>query len=367
MKYTLLLALLFTLSAFGFAPPDFTGNVVDEAGVLSESDKDLLHKSIQNAREKADIWTAVYIVPTLNGETIEDAAHKTFNHWKLGKEGKDNGLLFMVAINDRKMRIEVGYGLEGVIPDIIAHRVIDETLKPAFKGQEFGFGISEGIDRLVKHRLKEEVIEPKTEEAYSTLRLAGCLALNFTLVGLFSVLFIFRNLTGRRYKLRWFGMNLLGGLAGAVFFSMFFSLFWTAPDSPLFFIAPFNAIFAFTFGGIAMFRPLQLLMSATQYANWVTPWLKYEDEYAKWKKEFKAAEKEEKLLEFIQKNKAPQAPNSFLGRLVDFPSGSGSWKSTGTSGSSFRSSSSGSSSRSSSSSSSSGGGRSGGGGSSGSW
>lgn len=370
MKFIMLQALLFSLSAFSFTPPDFTVNVVDEAAVLSETDLTDLHQSIQSARDKADIWTAVYIVPSTNGISIEEAAESTFKKWKLGKEGKDNGLLFMIAVNDRKMRIEVGYGLEGSIPDAIAHHVVENTLKPNFKSNNFGLGISEGIGRLVSHRLKEEVINPdSSSDIWENPRLIGCIALNFFLVSLFWVLFLFRMITGRKYKLRWFGPGLLGGHAAAIFFTLFFSLFWIPTEFPLYFIAPFNAVFALTFGGVAMFRPLQLLLSTAEYASWVAPWITYDDQFKKWKAEFKAAEKEGTLVEFLKLKSPPEKPNSLFGKF----SKTSGWRTTFSGGSSSGFGSSGSSSRSSSSSSrsssssSSGAGRSGGGGSSGSW
>lgn len=373
MNY-IIFGLLFSLSAFSFSPPNFKGNILDEAGVLTESQKTQLHGAIQDARDRADIWSAVYILSSLNGEPIEDVANKTFEHWKVGKEGKDNGLLFVVAINDRKMRIEVGYGLEGSLTDFTTTAVINQNLKPRFKNGDFSGGIAEGLDRLVKVQLKEEVIAPNKEDDsdLNTGKILYCVLFNFLLVGIFWSAFLVRNLSGRKYKLHWFGISLLAGHAAALGFSLFFCLFWGG-GAPLVVIVPFNGIFMLAFGGIAMFSPLRYLLSDVAYAEWVGPWLEYDKEYKNWKQGFKRAEKSEELQEYLQKSPPPEKPGVF-GRLLRFPKRQSgtvtttTWRSTGTSGSSgWGSSSSSRSSSSSSSSSSRGGGRSGGGGSSGSW
>ena len=371
MKY-FFLGLLVSLSSFAFSPPDFQGNVLDQAGVLSESQKSQLHQSIQGARDRAGIWSAVYILPTLNGESIEEVANATFNHWKLGKKNRDNGLLFVVAINDRKMRIEVGYGLEGTLTDFATKSVINKNLKPHFKSGDYAGGIIEGLERLEKIQLKEEVITGKEEglSDFSRNRALYCVLFNFLLVGIFWAAFFFRKFSGRKYKLHWFGAGLFGGHAAAVGFSLFFSIFWGA-GAPLEIVIPFNAIFMLVSGGIALGKAFHVLFSDTAYASWVGPWLTYDAAYEKWKLGFKNAENGGTLTDFIEKNPPPQRPGFFT-NLIPFPQGTTTfttttWKSTGTSGPSRSSSRSSSSSFSSSSRSSSSGGRSGGGGSSGSW
>src|SRR4029077_1107947 len=88
-------------------------------------------------------------LPTLDGESVEGYATKVFETWKLGQKGKDNGVLVVVVPNDRKMRIEVGYGLEGTLPDVAAARIIRNVMTPAFKAGDYDKGVSEGVAAIV--------------------------------------------------------------------------------------------------------------------------------------------------------------------------------------------------------------------------
>src|SRR4029453_10581825 len=91
----------------------------------------------------------VLTIPTLDGESVEEYAVRVFAAWKLGQKGKDNGVLVVVAPQDRKMRIEVGYGLEGTLPDVAASRVIRNVMTPAFKNGDFDRGIEDGAAAIV--------------------------------------------------------------------------------------------------------------------------------------------------------------------------------------------------------------------------
>jgi uncharacterized protein len=91
----------------------------------------------------------VLIVPTTQPEPIEAYSIRVAEAWKIGRKGQDNGALFIIAKNDRKMRIEVGYGLEGVLPDVTARRIIAENVAPAFREGKFAEGIGAGVDRII--------------------------------------------------------------------------------------------------------------------------------------------------------------------------------------------------------------------------
>src|SRR4029434_327178 len=82
-------------------------------------------------------------------EPIEAYSLRVAEKWKIGRKGQDNGALFLIAKNDRKMRIEVGYGLEGVLPDVTANRIIREDVAPAFREGKFAAGINAGVDRII--------------------------------------------------------------------------------------------------------------------------------------------------------------------------------------------------------------------------
>ena len=149
----ILLLMAFVLSshpAWAFEAPTFQGDVLDEVGILSAADKDALQLRIRELRDNSGIWAAVYVARSLQQDAIENAAVTTFQKWKLGQAGKENGLLVLIVPSERKMRIEVGYGLEGFITDAFSKRVIDEIYKPAFREQHFAKGILQGFDVMAK-------------------------------------------------------------------------------------------------------------------------------------------------------------------------------------------------------------------------
>lgn len=131
----LLLAILVlpTVRAEPTPIPAFTPNVVDSAGVLDVAAYERVNAEILRLREAGTIWGAVYIVPALGEESIEELAVRAFETWQLGQAGVDNGLLLVLAIQDRRSRFEVGYGLEGSITDVAALRALDAYLAPRMR------------------------------------------------------------------------------------------------------------------------------------------------------------------------------------------------------------------------------------------
>ena len=130
--------------------PYLTGRVVDEANILSPAvEQNISQVSEQHEKATGD-QIVVLTLPTLEGESIEGYATRVFEAWKLGQKGKDNGVLVIVAPNDRKMRIEVGYGLEGTLTDAAAARIIREVMTPQFKGGNFEAGIQNGVTAIVQ-------------------------------------------------------------------------------------------------------------------------------------------------------------------------------------------------------------------------
>ena len=129
--------------------------VVDNANVIAAYDEDILEKKLIALDTSSGNQICVITVASLNGEIIEEVANKTFREWGIGGKKNNNGILLLVAINDRKVRIEVGYGLEGAIPDIIANRIINNDIKPAFKQGNYLGGINAAIDNLSKAAIGE--------------------------------------------------------------------------------------------------------------------------------------------------------------------------------------------------------------------
>ncbi|TCJ18948.1 TPM domain-containing protein [Parasulfuritortus cantonensis] len=158
--FALLLALCLILpsSARAFDAPAFQGDVLDEAGLLAEADRSALAERIKTLRDDDGVWAAVYVARSLQGDSIEAAAVATFEKWRLGQAGKDNGVLVLVAPAERRMRIEVGYGLEGVLTDLFCRRVVDELYQPAFRAEQYADGLMQGFDAMAKAVHGEEAL-----------------------------------------------------------------------------------------------------------------------------------------------------------------------------------------------------------------
>jgi uncharacterized protein len=141
----------FTQGAQALTIPQLTGPIVDEVGLLSRSTKEQLTHALQLARQKDGLQVQVFIVSSLQGVSIEELAIKVFDQWKLGDEKKDNGVLFLIAPNEKKLRIEVGRGLEGDIPDAIAKRIVADTVRPYFLRGEFSLGVVQGVSSILHY------------------------------------------------------------------------------------------------------------------------------------------------------------------------------------------------------------------------
>jgi uncharacterized protein len=129
--------------------PYLTGRVVDDAHILSDPARARLAAALKAHEDATTNQVVVLTVPTLNGTDIESYANHVFHTWKLGQTGKDNGVLVVVVPNDRKMRIEVGYGLEGSLPDGAAGEIIRRWMTPAFKAGDYDKGIEDGTAAIV--------------------------------------------------------------------------------------------------------------------------------------------------------------------------------------------------------------------------
>lgn len=131
------------------AVPQLTGRVVDRTGTLSSGDIAQMSEMLADLERRKGSQIAVLIVPTTDGEPIEQFSLRVAEAWKIGRKKVDDGALLVVAKNDRHLRIEVGYGLEGAITDVTARRIIDEVIVPKFRAGDFAGGISAGIEKLI--------------------------------------------------------------------------------------------------------------------------------------------------------------------------------------------------------------------------
>src|ERR1700680_1246339 len=129
-------------AAADVAVPPLSGRVVDQTGTLSSGDIASLTQSLKGLEARKGSQIAVLIVPTTAPETIEQYSIRVAEAWKIGRKKIDDGALLVVAKDDRKLRIEVGYGLEGIRTDGTARRIIDEIITPKFKNGDFAGGVS---------------------------------------------------------------------------------------------------------------------------------------------------------------------------------------------------------------------------------
>ncbi|MFZ6656878.1 TPM domain-containing protein [Undibacterium sp. TJN19] len=146
----MLCALAFTATVSAqIAVPPIGDRVTDLAATLTNEQKATLEQSLRAYEAKKGIQLAVLIVPTTAPETIEQYALRVAEKWKLGRKNVDDGALLLVAKNDRALRIEVGYGLEGALNDATSKRIISETITPYFKQEKFYAGIKAGTDQIM--------------------------------------------------------------------------------------------------------------------------------------------------------------------------------------------------------------------------
>jgi uncharacterized protein len=230
-RAALLVAAVISLSAIFTTPPaavtlipvpPLSARVVDQVGVLSAQQARELEAWLADVEAQKGAQVAVLVVPTTQPEAIEQYALRVAEAWKLGREKQDDGLLLIVATDDRAMRFEVGYGLEGSLPDAVVNRILDETITPLFRQNDYAGGIAAGLQQAVS------VIEgtPLPPPPAKKRSLEGTLQL-LLIVGLFAV-FVLPVVLGRVFGgltaglgmgfLSWmlFGSILLGALFGGL-------------------------------------------------------------------------------------------------------------------------------------------------------
>ena len=129
--------------------PALSGRVVDQAGILTSSEESRLTTKLKDLEDKTSIQLVVVTLSSLRGSPIEDWGLALGRTWDIGQKGKDNGALLIVAPNDRAVRIEVGYGLEGTLPDATADAIIRNVIIPRFRAGDMAGGISDGVDAVI--------------------------------------------------------------------------------------------------------------------------------------------------------------------------------------------------------------------------
>lgn len=157
VSFLLPFLLVAALAAALEVPPSPNQWVTDTAGILG-SEVSTLNAKLRAFEERTGHQFIVYTIPSLEGDSIEDFSIRAADAWKVGQSKYDNGLILFVFPRDRKMRIEVGYGLEGAVTDAISSRVMREELAPAFQRGQYAAGINSAVDRLIS--IIEEGTDP---------------------------------------------------------------------------------------------------------------------------------------------------------------------------------------------------------------
>lgn len=215
------LALLVVSSVAAFAGdfevPPLRSAVTDRAGILSRRTTDQLDAALQHLHEVGGTQLAVLTVPELGGLTIEQASIRVADAWKLGSAEKDDGVLLMVAPNERRVRIEVGQGLEGDLPDAYAKRIIDEGITPLFREGDFDGGVIVGVYQIAQRTNPTVDLKPYLEGSLRAPRPSHGQRAPGSWQGIFFgilVLFLILSRLGFLPFLIGAGMGRRGGLGG---------------------------------------------------------------------------------------------------------------------------------------------------------
>jgi uncharacterized protein len=227
------------------AVPPLTGRVVDKTATLSSSDIAALDQTLKDFEAKKGSQVAVLIVPTTQPETIEQYSLRVAEAWKIGRKKIDDGAILVVAKDDRKLRIEVGYGLEGALTDVTAKRIIDEVITPKFRSGDFAGGISDGVNGILRV-VDGEPLPAPAQPRQNTGLLSDIDPFNpFLIVAVIVVGGILRGVLGRL-----FGSLATGGLVAALFWFIAASLALSAIGGIIAFIVTLIGDAMMSSGGV---------------------------------------------------------------------------------------------------------------------
>ena len=214
MRLTGLFIALFSFcslaTVFAYDVPNApTGYVNDYASILSGETKSMLESELRLFTASTSNEVTVVIVPDLGGDTIEHYATKLFEAWKIGNAKKDNGVLFLISYGDHKARIEVGYGLEGALPDITVSTILQNDVLPEFKKNQYDKGVIQGV-RSIEQATKGEYVAGSKSKASNGAFSFDTLFI-FIIIGIQVLVFLSSILA--RSKSWWLG-GIVGGVIG---------------------------------------------------------------------------------------------------------------------------------------------------------
>lgn len=200
-RFLAVLALLLVCSAPGLAQstqifvpataefPALTGRVVDDAGVMDATTREALRARLQSFEEKTGDQLIVVTVKSLNGSAVEDYSNRLFRHWRIGEKGRNNGVLLLHAPNERKIHIEVGYGLEGTLTDAISKLILANAVAPRFKAGDFNGGMTRGVDDIIKVLSSDDAFKRQASSSWHWPQIHVFPAIVIALFGLLMLYF----------------------------------------------------------------------------------------------------------------------------------------------------------------------------------
>lgn len=215
---TLTLSFFFLAPASALEVPELRARVNDYAGMLSSGTIAQLEANLQHLEKEDSTQIVVLTIPSLEGDNLESFSLKVVETWQLGQKSFDNGALLLIAQQDRKMRIEVGYGLEGVLTDLTAGRIIRDIITPKFKGGNFDSGVSNGVSAMIA-TVKGEF---KAEDFISAGNSPGDDLIGFGIFIVFALINI-----GRMFSTNKFLAGSIGAIAIPSFAALFMGFKWT--------------------------------------------------------------------------------------------------------------------------------------------
>lgn len=220
--FSLVLLLAGNFAQAYYSPGKPAGFVNDFTGATLKADEKIaLENKLNQFNKDSSNEITVVIIQSLKGETIENFSTKLFEEWKIGKAKKDNGVLLLFAMDEHKMRIEPGYGLEGALPDATCYRIITDDLTPAFKAGKYYEGINTAIDKVILATKGEYKPDPNAalNNSFKSLLNGG----DFIYFLIFFAIWILSAL--RRFLAKsksWWEGGVIGGIAGFILALIFF-------------------------------------------------------------------------------------------------------------------------------------------------
>ncbi len=206
----LLAALVATAGFAAVAVPKLEARVTDLAGTLTAPQREALESKLREFETRRGSQVAVLIVPSIDDETIEEFAGRVTDEWKLGRKGIDDGVLFVIAMKERRMRIHTGRGVQGTLTDALSKRIVSDLVTPHFRTGDFAAGIDAGADAIMKAIEGEELALPQpsshgkveTQSSFGDLAMLAFFAV--PVVGM-----VLRSMFGR-----FFGATATSGITG---------------------------------------------------------------------------------------------------------------------------------------------------------